>query len=175
MKVHNARSLRAEEELKECNRGVTILVHIVAVLPRRPGETDRERGPDISILRKHHSSARNNSTSHRNLSEVSGVHVHNAKNVGDPNTTTQITVPPLTRTVVAVEERAISQGCVSERRQEWRGRKTKTDGVRCQKPAMAAETETETVIKDLIGSRSVVEQLCDILFVMIILLPLRLA
>ena len=89
--------------------------------------------------------------------------------------TTQITVPPLTRTVVAVEEKVISQECVSGRRQEWRGRKTKTDGVRCQKPAMAAETETETetVIKDLIGSRSVVERLCDILFVMIILLRLR--
>ena len=86
--------------------------------------------------------------------------------------TTQITVRPLIRTVVAVEERVILQGCASGRRQEWRGRKTKTDGVRCQKPAMAAETET--VIKNLKGSRSVVERSCDILFVMIILLPLKL-
>jgi len=62
--------------------------------------------------------------------------------VGDPNMTTQITVRPLISTVVAVEERVILQGCASGRRQEWRGRKTKTDGVRCQKPAMAAETET---------------------------------
>ena len=89
--------------------------------------------------------------------------------------TTQITVLPLIRTVVAVEEKATLQECASGRRQEWRGRKTKTDGVRCQKPAMAAETETETVIKDLIGSRSAVERLCDILFVMIILLLLKLA
>ena len=90
--------------------------------------------------------------------------------------TTQITVRPLIRTVVAVEEKATLQECASGRRQEWRGRKTKTDGVRCQKPAMAAETETETetVIKDLIGSRSVVERMYDILFVMIILLPLKL-
>jgi len=86
--------------------------------------------------------------------------------------TTQITVLPLIRTVVAVEEKATLQECASGRRQEWRGRKTKTDGVRCQKPAMAAETET--VIKNLKGSRSVVERLCDILFVMIILLPLKL-
>jgi len=86
--------------------------------------------------------------------------------------TTQITVRPLIRTVVAVEEKATLQECASGRRQEWRGRKTKTDGVRCQKPAMAAETET--VIKNLKGSRSVVERLCDILFVMIILLPLKL-
>jgi len=92
--------------------------------------------------------------------------------------TTQITVRPLIRTVVAVEEKATLQECASGRRQEWRGRKTKTDGVRCQKPAMAAETETETetetVIKNLKGSRSVVERLCDILVVMIILLPLKL-
>ena len=91
--------------------------------------------------------------------------------------TTQITVRLFIRTVVAVEEKVISQGCASGRRQEWRGRKTKIDGVRCQKPAMAAETETETeiVTKILIGSGSVVERLCDILFVMIILLPLKLA
>jgi len=88
--------------------------------------------------------------------------------------TTQITVRPLIRTIAAVEEKVTLQECASGQRQEWRGRKTKTDGVRCQKPAMAAETETKTVIKNLKESRSVVERLCDILFVMIILLPLKL-
>jgi len=38
----------------------------------------RERGRDISILRKCHSSASSSSISHRNLSKVSGVQVHNA-------------------------------------------------------------------------------------------------
>jgi len=61
--------------------------------------------------------------------------------------TSQVTVRPLIRTVVAVEEKVTLQGCAIGRRQEWQDRKTKTDGVRCQKPAMAAETET--VIKKI--------------------------
>ena len=86
--------------------------------------------------------------------------------------TSQVTVRPLIRTVVAVEEKVTLQGCAIGRRQEWQDRKTKTDGVRCQKPAMAAETET-VIKKNLKGSRSVVERSCDTPFVMIILLPLK--
>jgi len=88
--------------------------------------------------------------------------------------TTKITVRPLIRTVVVVKERVILLGCALGQRQEWRGRNTlEFDGVRCQKPAMVAETET-VIKKNLKGSRSVVERLRDIPFVMIILLPSKL-